>query len=232
MRLLRQEITLSAEACLGLRIAVCFAECLEMEDGSSPYKGTVPQASFVMAFVKGEEISKFLMEQQPIRAIARHFDRNEDTVDRAIKLLKEHESAIAKGDVMTVAKVVWKGRLGWERSKSFMDARAYIESGELVPKRVPANKRRGRRKAVQTEQGRGAAETTMMPVNPISPTVSESPPKAIPAESRQVDPADSGSTPAKLQIETDDLLAELSSSMPLVSQASRVAAPESTPNAK
>ena len=141
-----------------------------MEDGNSRYMGTAPQCSFVLAFVKGAEISQFLMEGQAVRAIARYFDRNHDTIERAISLLKEHEIEIGKKDVMAVARVVWKGRLGWERSASFLKARAHIEAGTLIPKFSTGPKRRQRRRVVGAEKG--AVIELLAIVNPASPATS------------------------------------------------------------
>ncbi len=185
-----------------------------MASDISPYKGTVPQAAFVLAFVKRDEISRFLLEHQPIKAIARYFDRNEDTVDRAIRLLQTHESDIGKEDVMAVAKVVWRGRLGWERSKSFTDARAHIERGELIPKGTGGPKRKVRRK---TQRGEGS------PADPSSPATTHDHSGASgtgsPPSAPLVSPGKAG---ASQDVERDDVLAGLTS-MPLVAQASRVA---------
>src|SRR5882724_10156239 len=97
-------------------------------------QGKVSRSAFVLAFVRSTELSEFIQQGQPLRAIARHYDRNPDLVQNAIDIIKEHEKEVAKGDLMKVAAIVWKGRLGWERSPSFIEAREFIERGELMPK--------------------------------------------------------------------------------------------------
>ena len=55
--------------------------------------------------------------------MTRQYDRNRETVARAVRFLNKYEAAIAHGDLMAVAKEGWRGKLGWERSESFIEAR-------------------------------------------------------------------------------------------------------------
>jgi hypothetical protein len=110
------------------------------------HRGKIPRASFVMACVKKDELSRFVLEKQPINAIAAYYDRHKVTVRRAIELLSKYESQIASGHFSEAAREIWKGRLGWERSPSYIEARSFIERKELMPKDTCGPKRRVRRK--------------------------------------------------------------------------------------
>ncbi len=121
--------------------------------------GKIARASFVMAFVKRDEISQFLIQKQPSRAIARFYDRNPATVERAIGLLRRFEHEVATGAIASVAQEVWHNRLGWERSQSFLEAKAYIDRGEMMPKETCGPKRRVRRKHPAGQPGAAARQS-------------------------------------------------------------------------
>lgn len=110
------------------------------------YTGKMARASFVLAFVKRDEITRFLLERQSCRAIARFYDRNPDTIARAIALLSRFEHQVAVGDIETVGREVWSNRLGWERSDSFLEAKRCIERNEIMPKETCGPKRKVRRR--------------------------------------------------------------------------------------
>ena len=168
--------------------------CL-MLDTAPKLIGKVARASLVMAFVKRDELSRFIVENQPIQGIARHYDRNRETVARAVRFLSKYEAAIARGDLMAVAKEIWRGKLGWERSESFIEARGYVDRGELMPKETCGPKRKLRRRPAGS-------------IGPGQPAVIKDPAAARDGSKG----------------ETDDFLSDLSASAPLVRQADSVAA--------
>ena len=169
--------------------------------------GKFARASFVLAFVKRDELSKFILDGEPLRGIARRYDRNPSTVKRAIELLKAHEAEIGRGDIMAVAKLVWRDHLGWERSENFIEARGYIDRGEIMPKETCGRKKRLRRKTT------AAVSPNREPANlPASP--------AVPAEVQtQAAPRREIAPPAA----GDTLLSDLASA-PLLKQAAQAAA--------
>lgn len=190
-------------------------------DPSSP-RGKIPRAAFVLAFVKREELVSYVQAKQPIRSIANHYDRNWDTVARALEILNEHEAAIARGDVLAVARHVWRGRLGWESSDSFVTARNYIDRGELMPKEKCGRKKKGRGRASAVRPASPAPAPEHPPANINPPQPAPPPKKPAPAITDPSPVAPDRRTPGP--VEEDDLLAEMASTAPLLRQAERAAA--------
>lgn len=106
--------------------------------------GRFGTCSFVLAVVKREEISGYLKRNASIRALSRIYDRNEDTIERAVAYVKAMEEQGA--DINTVARDVWRDKVGWETSGSYLTAMDHISRGKLIPK-----EKRGKRKTKAKE---------------------------------------------------------------------------------
>jgi len=110
--------------------------------------------------VKRDEISAYLKRGASIRALSRIYDRNEDTLERAVAYVKAMEEQGA--DLNTVARDVWRDKVGWETSGSFLTAMDHISRGRLMPK-----EKRGKRKA---KARGGALEVEVLPSGYPAPT--------------------------------------------------------------
>lgn len=129
-------------------------------------KGKVAYSAYWLAVVRRDELAKLMAERQPVVGIARHYSVSPSCVRNALIILDRFQAEIASGNLEPVERAIWRNRIGYQKTASYLAVRRGIEANELPtlqscgPKPGSRNKSKKKRNKV----GQGSTSGSTPPV--------------------------------------------------------------------